>query len=92
MYLSVQAILVILVVGLIAGWLAGKIVEGTGFGVIGDLVVGVIGALIGGWLLPQIGIYLGEGIISAIISALIGAIVLLVIVRLVRGGGRWNRT
>jgi uncharacterized membrane protein YeaQ/YmgE (transglycosylase-associated protein family) len=91
MYLSVEGILVTLVIGLIAGWLAGKIVEGTGFGVIGDLVVGIIGALIGGWLLPELGIYLGEGIISAIISALIGAIVLLVIVKLVRGGGRWNR-
>ena len=90
MHLSGESLVVILLVGLIAGWLAGKIVEGTGFGIIGDLVVGVIGAFIGGWLLPELGVNLGGGIISAIITALIGAIVLLVIIRLVRGGGRWG--
>lgn len=54
------------------------------------MVVGVIGALIGGWLLPAMGINLGAGIITAIITALIGAIVLLVIIKLIRGGGRWS--
>ena len=79
-----------IVIGLIAGWLAGKIVEGTGLGLVGDLVVGVIGAFIGGWLLSQLDIFIGAGIIGAIITALIGAIILLVIVKLVRGGGRWS--
>jgi uncharacterized membrane protein YeaQ/YmgE (transglycosylase-associated protein family) len=91
MHMSNESILVILVVGLIAGWLAGKIVEGTGLGVIGDLVIGVLGAFIGGWLLPELGINLGAGIISAIITALIGAIVLLVIIKLIRGGSNWGR-
>jgi uncharacterized membrane protein YeaQ/YmgE (transglycosylase-associated protein family) len=91
MHMSNESILVILVVGLIAGWLAGKIVEGSGLGVIGDLVIGVLGAFIGGWLLPELGINLGAGIISAIITALIGAIVLLVIIKLIRGGSNWGR-
>jgi len=90
MYMSGQGLLIILVVGLVAGWLAGQIVRGTGFGIIGDLVIGIIGAFIGGWLLPQLGIQLGFGIVAAIINATIGALVLLLILRLVRGGGRWN--
>jgi uncharacterized membrane protein YeaQ/YmgE (transglycosylase-associated protein family) len=94
-YLSNESLLVILLVGLVAGWLAGKIVRGAGFGLIGDLIIGVVGAFIGGWLLPQLGIHLGTGIISAIINATIGAVLLLLVVRLLRGGGpfggRWGR-
>ena len=85
-----ESLLVILFVGLIAGWLAGHIVRGTGFGVIGDLVVGIVGAFIGGWLLPRLGIQLGVGLIAAIFHATIGAILLLLVVRLVRGGGYWE--
>ena len=58
--MSGESLLIILVVGLIAGWLAGQIVQGTGFGLIGDLIIGVVGAFIGGWLLPQLGIHLGS--------------------------------
>jgi len=82
-------ILVILLVGLIAGWLAGQIVKGTGYGLVADISIGIIGALIGSWLLPQLGIHLGAGIVSSIIVATIGAIILLVILRLVNRGGRW---
>jgi len=89
MYLSGESILVILVVGLIAGWLAAKIVQGTGLGLIGDLCVGIIGAFIASWLLPKLGIALGVGLVREIIDATIGAVLLLVIIRLVRGGGRW---
>src|ERR1700730_1902958 len=56
MHMSNESLVVILLVGLIAGWLAGKIVQGTGFGIIGDLIIGIIGAFIGDWLLPQVGI------------------------------------
>jgi uncharacterized membrane protein YeaQ/YmgE (transglycosylase-associated protein family) len=95
MHLSNENLLVILLVGIVAGWLAGKIVRGAGFGVIGDLLIGIIGAFIGSWLLPKLGIYLGTGIISAIINATIGAIVLLLLVRLLSGGvggrGGWRR-
>lgn len=89
MYLSGQGILVILVVGLVAGWLAGKIVRGTGFGLIGDICIGIVGAFIAAWLLPRLGIGLGTGLLRAIINSTIGAVILLLIVRLVRGGGRW---
>ena len=89
MNFSDQGILVILLVGLVAGWLAGKIVRGAGFGVIADICIGIVGAFIASWLLPKLGIALGAGIIREIIDATIGAIVLLLIIRLVRGGGRW---
>jgi uncharacterized membrane protein YeaQ/YmgE (transglycosylase-associated protein family) len=87
--MSGQSILIILLVGLIAGWLATHIVKGTGYGLIADLCLGIVGALIGNWLLPAIGLHLGSGIISSIISATIGAVLLLVILRLVHRGGRW---
>jgi uncharacterized membrane protein YeaQ/YmgE (transglycosylase-associated protein family) len=90
MYMSGQSLLIILVVGLIAGWLAGQIIQGTGFGLVGDLVIGVIGAFIGGGLLPQLDIHLGSGIISAIIDSTVGALLLLLVMRLVRGGNGWR--
>ena len=90
MNMSSESLLVILFVGLVAGWLAGQIVRGTGFGIVGDLIVGILGALIGSWLLPQLGIHLGTGVINAIVNATIGAILLLFLVRLFRGGGGWG--
>jgi uncharacterized membrane protein YeaQ/YmgE (transglycosylase-associated protein family) len=89
MHMSGESLLVILLIGAIAGWLAGQIVQGTGFGLIGDIVIGIVGAFIASWLFPQLGIHLGTGIVAAIIAATIGAIVLLVIVRLIRRGGSW---
>ena len=89
MQMSNEGILVILFVGLIAGWLAGKVVRGTGFGLIGDLIVGIAGALVASLLFPRLGIHLGTGLVSEIIYSAIGAIVLLLIVRLVRTGGRF---
>ncbi len=94
MHLSNESLLVILIVGIVAGWLAGQIMQGTGFGLIGDLLIGLIGAFIGDWLLPRLHIHLGSGIIALIFNALIGAIILLLVVRLLRGGGygyRWRR-
>ena len=87
--MSGQELFVILLVGLIAGWLAGQFVQGTGFGLVADIAIGVIGALIGSWLLPHLGLHLGSGIVAAIISATIGALVLLLILRLVYRRGRW---
>jgi uncharacterized membrane protein YeaQ/YmgE (transglycosylase-associated protein family) len=86
MYLSNQSLLVILLVGIVAGFLAGRVMQGGGFGLIGDLVVGLIGAFIGDWLLPQLGIHLGVGIVALIVNAFIGAVVLLLLLRLVSGG------
>jgi uncharacterized membrane protein YeaQ/YmgE (transglycosylase-associated protein family) len=88
MYLSSEGLLIILFVGLVAGWLAGQIVRGTGFGIIGDILVGIAGAFIATLLFPRLGIHLGSGLISEIIYSAIGAIILLLVVRLVRNGGR----
>lgn len=89
MYISNESIVVILFVGLVAGWLAGKIVRGTGFGIIGDILVGIAGALVASLLFPRLGFHLGSGLVSEIIYSAIGAIVLLLIVRLLRTGGRF---
>jgi uncharacterized membrane protein YeaQ/YmgE (transglycosylase-associated protein family) len=92
MPVSGENLLIILMVGLIAGWLAGQIVQGAGFGIVGDLLIGIAGAFIGTWLLPQLGLHLGLGLISAIINATIGALLLLLVIRLIRGGGGWHRS
>jgi uncharacterized membrane protein YeaQ/YmgE (transglycosylase-associated protein family) len=70
-----ETLLIILLIGAIAGWLAGQIVQGTGFGLVADIALGIIGAFIGTWLLPQLGIRVGAGIVAAIIAATIGAVV-----------------
>jgi len=84
MSLSTESLLVILLVGIVAGWLAGKIVRGSGFGLLGDLVIGVVGAFIASLLFPRLGIHLGTGIISEIVFSALGAIILLLIVGLFR--------
>jgi uncharacterized membrane protein YeaQ/YmgE (transglycosylase-associated protein family) len=91
MHLSNESLLVIVFVGIVAGWLAGSVMEGGGFGLLGDLFVGLIGALIGDWLLPKLGIHLGVGIVASIVNAFIGAVVLLLILRLVSGGWGYRR-
>jgi uncharacterized membrane protein YeaQ/YmgE (transglycosylase-associated protein family) len=73
-----------LIIGVVAGWLAGMLVKGGGFGLIGDIVVGVIGAFIGGWLAGVLHISIGSGLISSIITATVGAVLLIFILRLVR--------
>ncbi len=81
--MGLDSILYFLVIGLIAGWAAGKIMQGRGFGLIGDLIVGVVGAFLGGWLFGLLHISAG-GIIGSLITALVGAIVLLFLIRLIR--------
>lgn len=73
-----------LIVGLVAGWLAGVLVKGGGFGLVGDLVVGVIGAFVGGFLFSLLGLGSNGGLIGSIVVATIGAVVLLVIVRAIK--------
>ncbi len=84
--MDLEGIIIWLIVGAIAGWLAGTVVKGGGFGLIGDIIVGIIGAVIAGWLLPRlhINIAVGSAIVTEIIDAFIGAVILLVILRLVR--------
>jgi uncharacterized membrane protein YeaQ/YmgE (transglycosylase-associated protein family) len=79
-----HSIIAWLVIGAIAGWLAGTFVRGGGFGLIGDIVVGIIGAFIGGWLAGVLHIHVGTGWVSAIITAAVGASLLLFILRMVR--------
>ena len=80
----VQGIILWLIIGAVAGWLAGKIVEGAGFGLIVDIIVGVVGALIGGWLAGVLGIDIGGGLIGSIIVAVVGAVILLFALRLIK--------
>jgi uncharacterized membrane protein YeaQ/YmgE (transglycosylase-associated protein family) len=77
-------ILWFILIGLAAGWLAGQFMRGGGFGVLGDIVVGVLGALVGGFLFRQLGLSAGGGLIGALIVATIGAVVVLFLVRLVK--------
>jgi uncharacterized membrane protein YeaQ/YmgE (transglycosylase-associated protein family) len=89
MYISGQSLIIILFVGLVAGWLAGKVVRGAGFGIIGDIVIGIAGAFVASFLFPKLGIRIGTGLVSEIVYSAIGAVILLLVVRLVRGGGRF---
>ena len=89
MVLSGESLIVILFVGLVAGWLAGKVVRGTGFGIVGDILIGIAGAFVASWLFPKLGIPIGTDIAREIFFSAIGAILLLVVVRLVRNRGRF---
>ena len=73
-----------LIIGAIAGWLAGILVKGGGFGLIVDIIVGIVGAFVGGWLAEMLHITLGSGFIGSIIVAVIGAVILLFVIRLIR--------
>jgi uncharacterized membrane protein YeaQ/YmgE (transglycosylase-associated protein family) len=91
MHMSGESLLIILLVGLIAGWLASHIVAGIGFGLIGDTAVGIVGALLGSWLFPRLGVHVGSGMVSAIVVATLGAVILLLLIGLIRGGGFGRR-
>jgi uncharacterized membrane protein YeaQ/YmgE (transglycosylase-associated protein family) len=88
--MSGEHILIIILLGVIASWLAGQIVSGTGYGMIHDLIIGVLGALFGGWLLPQLHVHLAAGLVAAMVNATIGATLLPLVLRLVRNEGRWS--
>jgi len=82
--MGIESLLVMLLVGAVAGWLAGQIVKGYGFGLIGNIVVGIVGAFVAGLLLPRLGLGVGSGIVSAIIYATFGAVVLLFLIRVLK--------
>jgi uncharacterized membrane protein YeaQ/YmgE (transglycosylase-associated protein family) len=86
---TLEAILIWIVVGVVAGWLAGTLMRGGGFGMVGNLIVGVLGAFLASWLLPKAGlvINLGNGIVNGIVYATIGAVILLLLIGLVRRAG-----
>ncbi len=82
--MALESLFVILLVGAVAGWLAGLIVKGYGYGLLGNIVVGIVGAFVAGFIFPQLGLSIGSGIIGAIIHATIGAVILLFLIRLVK--------
>jgi uncharacterized membrane protein YeaQ/YmgE (transglycosylase-associated protein family) len=84
--MSLEFIVIWILIGILAGWIAGKVVTGSGFGLVGDMIVGIIGAVIAGWLLPRLGItaIVRQPFVDNVIFAAIGAIILLVVLRLIR--------
>ena len=82
-----EGILIWLIVGAVAGWLAGLIVKGGGQGLVINIVVGIVGAVSGGWVFGQLGVAVGTGIVNSIVTAVIGAVILLLIIGFVRGKG-----
>ncbi len=89
MHYSDERMIVILLVGGAAGYLVGRVMRGSGFGLVGDAAVGIVGALIGVWLLPRFDIHIAAGLTSLIIDAAMGAIVLLLVLRSV-GASAWG--
>jgi len=73
-----------LIIGAVAGWLAGVLVKGGGFGLLVDILIGIVGAIIGGWLAGLLGITIGGGILASIITATLGAVILLIVARAFR--------
>ncbi|PAQ04465.1 MULTISPECIES: GlsB/YeaQ/YmgE family stress response membrane protein [Mesorhizobium] len=82
--MGTESLLVFIIIGAIAGWLAGLMVKGFGLGLVGNIAVGIVGAFIAGWLFPRLGFAIGGGIFASIIHATIGAVILLVLIKLVK--------
>ncbi len=82
--MALTALIIIALIGAVAGWLAGQLVEGYGFGLLGNIVVGIVGAFIAGFVFPILGFSLGGGIIASIFHATIGAVILLFLLRLIK--------
>jgi uncharacterized membrane protein YeaQ/YmgE (transglycosylase-associated protein family) len=81
-----QSVIAWIIIGLIAGWLAGTVSRGRGFGCIANILLGLVGAVLGGWIFSQLHI-LGNGLIYSIAAATLGAVILVAIARLFSGGG-----
>jgi len=82
--MNLQQLVVFLLIGGVAGWLAGLIMKGGGFGLVGNIIVGVIGAVLGGWLFGILGISVGGEWVGALVTAMVGAVVLLSAIGLIR--------
>ena len=82
--MDITSLLIMLAIGAVAGWLAGIVMKGGGVGLIGDIIVGIIGAVVGGYLFGLFGISVGVGLIGSVVTATVGAIVLLFVIRLIK--------
>jgi uncharacterized membrane protein YeaQ/YmgE (transglycosylase-associated protein family) len=78
------AMLYSIIVGLIAGWLAGQVMKGGGYGIIVDILLGLLGGIVGGWLFGSLGIFAGGGLVGAILVSFVGAVILVAITRVLR--------
>ncbi|HLI09464.1 MAG TPA: GlsB/YeaQ/YmgE family stress response membrane protein [Ktedonobacteraceae bacterium] len=83
--ISLESLLWWIVIGLIAGFLASHVVRGAGYGMLGDIIAGIVGAFIGGWLFGVLGISAGGGLLGSIITAFIGAVIFIIILRAIAG-------
>lgn len=82
--MDIQNLIVTLVIGGVAGWIAGLIIKGGGFGLVGNIIVGIVGAIVGGFLFNAFNLHIGTGIAATLVSAVAGAVVLLFVVGLVK--------
>lgn len=82
--MTVSSLIAILIIGAIAGWLAGLIMKGGGFGLLGNIVMGIVGAFVADLVLPAIGLGLGAGLLGNIVNATIGAVIVIFLIRLVK--------
>ena len=89
--MAIESLIVWLIIGAVAGFLAGLIVTGYGFGTVGNIIVGILGAIVGGALLPRLGLFTSGDIVGQIISATLGAVLLLFLIGLVRRSGTPSR-
>lgn len=78
---GIMGILAWLIVGLIAGWAAGKVMKGGGYGVLMDIVLGLVGGLVGGWIFGMLGVWPGGGLIGSVLVAFVGAVILIALSR-----------
>jgi uncharacterized membrane protein YeaQ/YmgE (transglycosylase-associated protein family) len=82
--MTLEALIITLLIGGVAGWLAGLAMKGRGFGILGNIVVGIVGAFVGSFVLGALGIAIGGGILGSILNAFIGAVILLFLIGLIR--------
>lgn len=82
--MPLEAWLIFLGIGAVSGWLAGEIAMGSGFGLIGDIIIGIVGAMVAGYLFPKFGIHMGHGLLAHIFSAAIGGVIFILGVSLIR--------
>ncbi len=82
--MNITELLIVLAIGAVAGWLAGVIMKGGGFGLIVDIIIGIIGAFIGGWIFAQLGVTMSSSIINAIITSTVGAVALIAVIRIIK--------
>jgi uncharacterized membrane protein YeaQ/YmgE (transglycosylase-associated protein family) len=82
--INMNSLIWFLIIGAIAGWLAGLVMKGRGFGLLGDIIIGIIGAFLGGWLFGKLGVSFGGGLAGSLIVAFLGAVILLFLVRLIK--------